>query len=59
MRLTAEQIRGIRRIARQLAGDQAEIRVFGSGDAVFAGFTITREDQRVAYAECRLQTLGL
>ena len=32
---------------------------FVGSDAVFAGFTITREDQRVAYAECRLQTLGL
>jgi predicted nucleotidyltransferase len=30
MRLTAEQIQGIRRIARQLAGKEAEIRVFGS-----------------------------
>jgi predicted nucleotidyltransferase len=30
MRLTAEQIQGIRRIARQLAGEEAEIRVFGS-----------------------------
>ena len=30
MRLTAEQIQGIRRIASQLAGEEAEIRVFGS-----------------------------
>jgi hypothetical protein len=31
MRLTAEQIQGIRRIARQLAGKDVEIRVFASG----------------------------
>ena len=30
MRLSAEQIEGIRRIARQLAGNEVEIRVFGS-----------------------------
>ena len=30
MRLTAEQIEGIRRIARRLAGEQVEVRVFGS-----------------------------
>ena len=30
MRLTPEQIQGIRRIVRQLAGEQAGIRVFGS-----------------------------
>jgi len=30
MRLTALQIQGIRRIARQLAGEEVEIRVFGS-----------------------------
>jgi uncharacterized protein len=28
-------------------------------EAVFAGFTITREDGRDAYGELRLQTLGL
>jgi uncharacterized protein len=32
---------------------------FVGSDAVFAGFTITREDQRDAYGECRMQTLGL
>ncbi len=31
---------------------------FGS-EAVFEGFTITREDARDAYGELRLQTLGL
>ena len=30
MRLTADQIQGIRRVARQLAGEQVGIRVFGS-----------------------------
>ena len=30
MRLTAEQIEGIRRIARRLAGEQVEVRVFRS-----------------------------
>ena len=28
-------------------------------EAVFAGFTITREDARDAYGELRLQTLGM
>ncbi len=28
-------------------------------DVVFAGNTVTREDQRAAYGELRLQTLGL
>lgn len=28
-------------------------------EAVFRGFTITREDRREAYGELRLQTLGL
>lgn len=28
-------------------------------DALFAGFTITREDDRQDYGELRLQTLGL
>lgn len=28
-------------------------------EAVFSGFTITREDKRDAYGELRLQTLGL
>jgi len=32
---------------------------FVGSDAVFAGFTITREDGRDAYGEMRLQTLGL
>jgi uncharacterized protein len=32
---------------------------FVGSEAVFAGFTITREDQRDGYGECRLQTLGL
>jgi predicted nucleotidyltransferase len=30
MRLTAEQIEGIRRISRRLAGEQVKVRVFGS-----------------------------
>ena len=30
MRLTAEQIEGIRRTARRLAGEQVKVRVFGS-----------------------------
>ena len=32
---------------------------FLGSDAVFEGFTITREDARDAYGELRLQTLGL
>jgi uncharacterized DUF497 family protein len=28
-------------------------------EALFAGFTITREDEREAYGELRLQTLGM
>jgi uncharacterized DUF497 family protein len=32
---------------------------FVGSEAVFAGFTITREDARDAYGELRLQTLGL
>lgn len=32
---------------------------FMGSEAVFAGFTITREDARDAYGELRLQTLGL
>ncbi|MFM2057800.1 MAG: hypothetical protein RLY71_2185 [Pseudomonadota bacterium] len=32
---------------------------FIGADAVFAGFTLTREDGRDAYGELRLQTLGL
>jgi hypothetical protein len=32
---------------------------FVGSDAIFAGFTITREDGRDAYGELRLQTVGL
>ena len=32
---------------------------FVGAEAVFAGFTLTREDGRDAYGEVRLQTLGL
>jgi uncharacterized DUF497 family protein len=32
---------------------------FAGSDAVFSGFTITREDGRDAYGGLRLQTLGL
>jgi len=32
---------------------------FVGSEAVFGGFTITREDGRDAYGELRLQTLGL
>jgi len=32
---------------------------FVGSETVFAGFTITREDERDAYGEMRLQTLGL
>jgi len=32
---------------------------FVGSEAVFAGFTITREDGRGAYGEPRMQTLGL
>jgi hypothetical protein len=32
---------------------------FLGSEAVFEGFTITREDARDAYGELRLQTLGL
>ena len=32
---------------------------FVGSEAVFMGFTITREDGRDAYGELRLQTLGL
>ncbi|MBK1721088.1 BrnT family toxin [Thiocystis violacea] len=32
---------------------------FVGAEAVFAGFTITREDGRDAYGELRLQTIGL
>ena len=42
---------------------ETNIRIHGfdfiGSDAVFAGFTITREDGRDAYGEMRLQTLGL
>lgn len=42
---------------------QANIRNHGfdfvGSEAIFAGFTITREDVRDAYGELRLQTLGL
>lgn len=42
---------------------QANIRNHGFDfigcEAVFAGFTITREDARDAYGELRLQTLGV
>ena len=32
---------------------------FVGAEAIFAGFTITREDQSQDYSELRLQTLGL
>ncbi|MFO1351919.1 MAG: BrnT family toxin [Gammaproteobacteria bacterium] len=32
---------------------------FVGAEAIFAGFTITREDRREAFGELRLQTLGL
>ncbi|MBS0457430.1 MAG: BrnT family toxin [Proteobacteria bacterium] len=32
---------------------------FVGADAIFAGFTISREDTSEAYGELRLQTLGL
>lgn len=32
---------------------------FAGAEAIFEGFTLTREDRREGYGELRLQTLGL